>query len=447
MGFFSLSVVLIPGHYLRSAPSVFLLIIVAKARYPFYFIPRMHPFRTYLLLVIAIALGPLTGQDLPELKRLDRQIEDKQGELGRMREEIRRYERRITEQEQAEADALNTLFEIEERMSLTHRLVKALEHETDQLHAAMDLAEKRIRQEEEAIATLKRKLGERFVHIYKQRRASMLELILTSQNWHQATYRSKYLKVAADYDRYLTQKVKVEVELLQETREQLAQDRIRKQKLLVEQEHEEVQLQRDKARRRTQIDKIKRDRRHDERLLVQKRSAAVQLERIVANLEIDREKRATELAEIRKRRDLAIAPDISFYRGKLPWPVIGRVITPFGQQHNRKLNTVTENPGIDIQSSPGSPVSAALDGLVTTVTYLRGYGTTLIIDHGKDLYTVYAHLERVEVAEDNYVDQGQIIAYVGGSGSLDGAKLHFEVWANGQKRNPEDWLVKRLAQR
>lgn len=407
----------------------------------------MHPFRTHLLLVTAIALGPLTGQDAPELKRLDRQIQDKQGELGRLRQEIRRYERRIAEQEQAEADALDTLFEIEERMSLTSRLVKALENETDQLQAAMNLAEKRIRQEEEEIATIKRKLGERFVHIYKQRRASILELILTSQNWHQATYRSKYLKVAADYDRYLTEKVKVEVEVLQEQREQLAEDRIRKQKLLVEKEHEEVQLQRDKAKRRTQIDKIKRDRRHDERLLVQKRKAAVQLERIVANLEFDREKRAGELAEMRKKRDLAIAPNISFYRGKLPWPTYGRVITSFGQHRNRKLNTVTENPGIDIQSSPGSPVSAALDGLVTTVTYLRGYGTTLIIDHGKDLYTVYAHLERVEVAEGNYVDQGQIIAYVGGNGSLDGAKLHFEVWANGQKRNPENWLVKRVAQR
>ena len=76
----------------RAAPSLFLLKIVAKARYPFYFIPRMHPFRTYLLLVIAIALGPLTGQDLPELKRRGRQIEDKQGELGRIGEAVRRHE-------------------------------------------------------------------------------------------------------------------------------------------------------------------------------------------------------------------------------------------------------------------------------------------------------------------------------------------------------------------
>lgn len=430
-----------------SRPVRFLLKIVAKPRYPFYFIPRMHAFRTHLLLAIAIALGPLTGQDGPELERLDRQIKVTVGELNSLREEIRLYEHRIAEKEQAEEDALDALFVIEERMSLTSRLVKALEKEIDQLSSAMDSAELRIREEEEAIADLKRKLGERFAHIYKQRRASILELILTSQNWQQATYRSKYLKVAADYDRYLTKKVKAEVELLQEQREQLAQDRVRNQDLLGEKEGEEDQLLKDTAQRRIQIDKIKRDRRLDEQMLVQKKRAAVELERIVANLEFDREKRAEELAEMRKIRDLAIAADISFYRGKLPWPTNGRVITPFGQQRNRKLNTVTENPGIDIQSSPGSPVTAALDGLVTTVTYLRGYGTILIIDHGKDLYTVYAHLERVEVAEDNYVDQGQIIAYVGGNGSLDGAKLHFEVWVNGQKRNPENWLVKRFAQR
>ncbi|MEE9161887.1 MAG: M23 family metallopeptidase, partial [Candidatus Neomarinimicrobiota bacterium] len=121
----------------------------------------------------------------------------------------------------------------------------------------------------------------------------------------------------------------------------------------------------------------------------------------------------------------------------------GQVVARFGQQRNRLLNTVTDNPGIDIQAKSGAPVRAVLDGLVTTVTYLRGYGTTVIIDHGKNLYTVYTHLEDVAVAEENYVDQGQVIAQVGGNGSLDGAKLHFEVWANQQKQDPGAWLLNR----
>ena len=113
----------------------------------------------------------------------------------------------------------------------------------------------------------------------------------------------------------------------------------------------------------------------------------------------------------------------------------------FGPQHNLELNTITDNPGIDIKTSPGADVAASLGGLVTTITYLRGYGTTIIIDHGKELYTVYTHVDGVLVGEGEYVDQNQLIASVNSNNSLEGIRLHFEVWANRIKQNPEEWLV------
>jgi len=200
-------------------------------------------------------------------------------------------------------------------------------------------------------------------------------------------------------------------------------------------------LKKNKVERQAQVEKIKQDRRNNERLLLQKKQAAVDLQRIIASLEFDREKRAKELAEMRRKRDLAVVPDIGYYKGKLPWPTSGRVIARFGQQRNPRLNTVTENPGIDIRTPPDAVVMSVLDGLVTTITYLRGYGTTVIIDHGKDLYTVYALVEEVEVIEGQYVDQGQVIARVGANGGLDDSRLHFELWANQQKMDPAAWLV------
>jgi len=235
--------------------------------------------------------------------------------------------------------------------------------------------------------------------------------------------------------------VKAEIQRLERQRKKQAQDRARKQELLAEKEQEETQLRFSKEKRQAQIEKIKQDRLHDERLLLQKKQAAVDLKRIIASLEFDREKRSEELTEIRRKRDLAVAPDITFYKGKLPWPASGRVVTRFGRQRNPLLNTITENPGIDIRTRSESPVKSVLDGLVTTITYIRGYGTTVIIDHGKDLYTVYALVEEVEVAEGQYIDQGQVIARVGGKGSLSDSRLHFELWVNQQKMNPTAWLV------
>ena len=91
----------------------------------------------------------------------------------------------------------------------------------------------------------------------------------------------------------------------------------------------------------------------------------------------------------------------------------------------------------------GSEIRAVLGGIVTTITFIRGYGTTVIIDHGGGFYTVYSHVTNVETNEDSQVRSGDVIAYMGDSGSINGSQLHFEIWGQGKKLNPEYWLTKR----
>ncbi|HPY01398.1 MAG TPA: M23 family metallopeptidase, partial [Candidatus Marinimicrobia bacterium] len=70
-------------------------------------------------------------------------------------------------------------------------------------------------------------------------------------------------------------------------------------------------------------------------------------------------------------------------------------------------------------------------------------GNTIIIDHGSGFYSVYSHVENIRVAENDYVTANSVIAEVGQSGSLSGPMLHFEIWRNKTKLNPEEWLNKR----
>jgi len=107
------------------------------------------------------------------------------------------------------------------------------------------------------------------------------------------------------------------------------------------------------------------------------------------------------------------------------------------------LKTTTENPGIEIKGRPGSSIKTVLSGVITTITYIRGYGTTIIIDHGSGFYTVYSHVTNIETAVDSEVRAGDTIAYMGESGSINGSKLHFEIWGKGQKLDPEKWLTKK----
>ena len=152
-------------------------------------------------------------------------------------------------------------------------------------------------------------------------------------------------------------------------------------------------------------------------------------------------KREDELVRIRTMQNRATSGNFAKMKGKLPWPVQGKIISRFGNQKNRKLKTITENVGIEIQAAVGTPVITVLDGVISTITYIRGHGNIIIIDHGGGFSTVYAQIENINVHENDYVQMGNAIAYVARPEENNPAKLHFEVWGNQKKLNPEHWLI------
>jgi len=106
------------------------------------------------------------------------------------------------------------------------------------------------------------------------------------------------------------------------------------------------------------------------------------------------------------------------------------------------FKTKMMHTGIDISAARGTPVRAAGPGEVLYAGWLRGYGQVIIIDHGSNLSSVYAHLSSMSVREGSAVKKGQTIGAVGSTGTATGAHLHFEVRANGDARDPMKYLRK-----
>lgn len=96
--------------------------------------------------------------------------------------------------------------------------------------------------------------------------------------------------------------------------------------------------------------------------------------------------------------------------------------------------------GIDLANSTGTKIYAADGGIVTFAGWENGYGYVVKIDHGGLLTTVYAHCSKIIVSQGEKVYQGQNIALVGSTGNSTGPHLHFEIWYNGEFKNPEDYL-------
>lgn len=119
----------------------------------------------------------------------------------------------------------------------------------------------------------------------------------------------------------------------------------------------------------------------------------------------------------------------------LLWPIVGPINSPFGPRRGRF------HAGIDIGSPHYQEVVAAADGEVIYANETRGgLGKTIVLQHGRGLRTVYAHLSIIIAREGDTVRQGQGIGGVGETGRASGPHLHFEVHRNGVPVNPEEFL-------
>ncbi|KAA2284227.1 peptidoglycan DD-metalloendopeptidase family protein [Arenimonas fontis] len=101
------------------------------------------------------------------------------------------------------------------------------------------------------------------------------------------------------------------------------------------------------------------------------------------------------------------------------------------------LGTVRAHKGVDYAAATGTPIMAAGDGRVSFAGWQNGYGRTVIIDHGKGVTTLYAHMSRLGKHKvGQRVQQGSIIGYVGATGLASGPHLHYEFRVNGVHRDP-----------
>ncbi len=121
--------------------------------------------------------------------------------------------------------------------------------------------------------------------------------------------------------------------------------------------------------------------------------------------------------------------------GQLGWPAVGGYISSY--QGNRWGRF---HRGIDIARPSNYNILAADNGTITQATFSGGYGNLVRINHNNGMETLYAHLASIDVKVGQTVTKGQKIGVMGSTGNSTGIHLHFEVYENGQLKNPMHYL-------
>ena len=136
---------------------------------------------------------------------------------------------------------------------------------------------------------------------------------------------------------------------------------------------------------------------------------------------------------------LRIQRDIYFATPK-GLPVEGHISSPYGKRIHPMTGEIEFHTGLDVSSEPGNPVHATADGIVSFSGWSGGNGYLVVLEHGHGFSTFYAHNRKNIVKVGQKVKRGDVISYVGTTGSSTGPHVHYEIWKDGKHVNPKQYI-------
>ncbi len=132
--------------------------------------------------------------------------------------------------------------------------------------------------------------------------------------------------------------------------------------------------------------------------------------------------------------------DLRGRKGSLDRPVQGRLARRYGMHRDAATGTQTDNPGCDYRCEPGAEVRLVHPGQVVRVTWLPGFGNTVLVDHGHGAISVYSKLESVIELPEQVLPAGTVIGRAGSFDEAGAGSVHFELWLERESQDPEKWL-------
>jgi septal ring factor EnvC (AmiA/AmiB activator) len=303
-----------------------------------------------------------------------------------------------------------------------------------QVRSDMDQAQRRLADLERRRQSLRQRLGKDRQRLAQQLRASyvmgrqeQLKLLLNQTD----PSRVERALVYYDYlNRARTRRIRASMAKLKDLHQvetAIAVKRAQLQKIQGRYQGQREALERSRAERKHVLAALNAEAQTKDQRLQGMLANEQRLEKVIKALQ-------QALSDIPMDRQLA--RPFATLKGRLPWPVRGRIVVHYGSR--RGVGRLRWR-GVLIKAPAGAPVRAISHGRVAFADWLRGYGLLLIIDHGNGFMTLYGHNQSLYKDVGEWVEAGELVASVGNSGGEPENGLYFAIRRKGHPVNPVRW--------
>ena len=402
-----------------------------------------HSYRFFLFLTAILAL-PVSDIEAQSRQSMEEQRKSTLREIG----ETNRF---LTEVQQSQKESLGKLNLLNTRVTQYNRLISGMNAEINQVDRQINETSARIRQMSNEIEKLKAEYAQLLHHAYKNKgRYNKLIYVLTSKDFNEAYRRMNYFKQYSEYRKKQVDDITKAQNDLNEAIERLSKEKAEKEKLLAEQRKESKQLDAAKAEQNKEVNKLKSQERNLRRQLAdqQRKEQRIQkeMEKLIA-AETKKRKGSTPSSNLYDRltpEERLVSKNFKDNRGRLPWPVEKGIISRFFGINSHPLfrDIKIDNDGIDITTVGGADVRSVFDGEITLVSGILGGNISVFMRHGNYI-TIYQNLIDVKVKQGDKVKIKETIGKVYTEKGEKTAVLHFGIWEETKKLDPELWLMKR----
>lgn len=357
---------------------------------------------------------------------IKKELETEKKELESIKSKLKEEAEKINLEKKREESLLDRLGVINKNLNTAQKELLSYNNRLIITEKRLTKIETKIKKSKGDVQTQKKLLLARLRAIYKEGDPAYLKVVFSATNPNDFLQRLKYMKIIANYDVELISRYNANIENLLAAKKEMQNA---KKSLVLYQ-----------AQSQKKKDDIYREKKKKKNFLKKIRVRKSANEKIHSELQ-DASKELTSLISILKKNyQEETKVTFSKRQGFLPWPVKGKIISGFGKSKNQIFQTYTFHNGIEIATPIGKSVRAVYDGAVMYSSDLKGYGRMVILGHGQEYYSLYAHLNKSFVKKGDKIKTGQILGHSGDSDSLSGPSLYFEIRSKRIPVNPLKWL-------